>query len=112
MVQYLQWYVDILHYVHPIPLFLHIGNRDYHTGGVRKRFIFVSGKSLVNPIILTSLPLVPLIFRDDSFSRLDDWNRARRCRRVHRDAVVTREGESRVLGKESRARGRQGARRE
>ena len=36
-----------------------------HTGGVRKRFIFVSGKSPVNPIILTSLPLVPLIFRDD-----------------------------------------------
>ena len=78
-------------------------NVHNHTGGVRKRFIFVSGKSLVNPIILTSLPLVPLIFRDDSFSRLDDWSRACRCRRVHRGAVVTREGESRVLGK-SRAR--------
>ena len=76
---------------------------DNHTGGVRKRFIFVSGKSLVNPIILTSLPLAPLIFRDDSFSRLDDWSRARRCRRVHRGAG-TREGESRILGKESRAR--------
>ena len=41
-------------------------NVHNHTGGAR-RIIFVSGKSLVNPIALTSLPLTPLIFRDDSF---------------------------------------------